>query len=304
MSAGTWRGDRRHVSPCAVHLAFLAVFAQLFLWAEISRAEVEAPSAATVEKDAGAQIQVEARFVELSGADAGPRTTSSGQKGIDQTALDALVSGSARSVFTDAQFQPVLRALKQKKGVDLLSAPRVTTRSGRRAVIEVIREFRYANTFARSEDGEAAIPATYETRNTGVTLEVLPTLAVDGRIQLELVPQAVEFLGFVNYGGRQLARSSGKGDALAALLEPTPMEHVINQPIFATRKVTTTAVLSSGETILIGGLTSTDVSRSLFIFVTARTIAGDGRAAGSSASDLGLQSPQSTTQEVAPDLGR
>src|SRR5205814_8023917 len=50
-------------------------------------------------------------------------------------------------VFTDPQFQVVIRALNQKKGVDLLSAPRVTTKSGQRAIIEVVREFRYPTEF-------------------------------------------------------------------------------------------------------------------------------------------------------------
>ena len=50
-------------------------------------------------------------------------------------------------VFTDPQFQVVIRALNQKKGVDLLSAPRVTTKSGQRAVIEIVREFRYPTQF-------------------------------------------------------------------------------------------------------------------------------------------------------------
>jgi general secretion pathway protein D len=49
--------------------------------------------------------------------------------------------------MTDPSFQLVIRALNQKKGVDLLSAPKVTTKSGQRAVIEIIREFRYPTEF-------------------------------------------------------------------------------------------------------------------------------------------------------------
>ncbi|MEM9281810.1 MAG: LysM peptidoglycan-binding domain-containing protein [Verrucomicrobiota bacterium] len=40
-------------------------------------------------------------------------------------------------VFTDPQFQVVIRALNQKKGVDILSAPSVMTRSGMPALIQV-----------------------------------------------------------------------------------------------------------------------------------------------------------------------
>ncbi len=76
----------------------------------------------------------------------------SGDFAISANALDALlvpglgqVAGVAPSmfglagVFTNPQFQVVIRALNQKKGIDLLSAPSVTTKSGQRAIIEVIQ---------------------------------------------------------------------------------------------------------------------------------------------------------------------
>ena len=86
----------------------------------------------------------------------------SGDFAISANALDALlvpglgqVAGVAPSmfglagVFTNPQFQVVIRALNQKKGIDLLSAPSVTTKSGQRAIIEVIRELRYPRTYTR-----------------------------------------------------------------------------------------------------------------------------------------------------------
>src|SRR5205823_2884632 len=77
-----------------------------------------------------------------------------GNLAINGSAIDSLLLGTtagqvlAPGIFgvggllTDPQFQVVVRALNQKKGVDLLSAPRVTTKSGQRAVIEIVREFR------------------------------------------------------------------------------------------------------------------------------------------------------------------
>src|SRR5437660_1105146 len=123
----------------------------------------------------------------------------SGSLAISANALDALLfpgaSGVApgifglAGVFTDPQFQVVIRALNQKKGVDLLSAPKVTTKSGQRSIIEIVREFRYPTTFTPPQvpsinagsggNNTVAIsvvtpttPQTFETRNTGVTLEV------------------------------------------------------------------------------------------------------------------------------------
>src|SRR5438067_3682376 len=91
------------------------------------------------------------------GTGGGPVTAGnrSGTFGISANGLDALLAGTTggmsvapgifglAGVFTDPQFQVVIRALNQKKGVDLLSAPKVTTKSGQRAIIEIVREFRY-----------------------------------------------------------------------------------------------------------------------------------------------------------------
>src|SRR5204862_1334142 len=81
-----------------------------------------------------------------TGTGGGPVTAGnrSGTFGISANALDALLAGGTggmsvapgifglAGVFTDPQIQVVIRALNQKKGVDLLSAPKVTTKSGQR----------------------------------------------------------------------------------------------------------------------------------------------------------------------------
>jgi general secretion pathway protein D len=197
-------------------------------------------------------------------------------------------------VFTDPQFQVVIRALNQKKGVDLLSAPRVTTKSGQRAVIEVVREFRYPTqfqppqipqTFRSDESSQAPLvgttlfpvasasfpvtpttPTAFETRNTGVTLEVEPVVGPDGvTIDLNLVPQVVEFEGFINYGSPIFAGSSSFFDTLTGMVRTSPRnlltENVINQPIFSSRKVTTSVSVWDGQTVVLGGLIREDVQK-------------------------------------------
>ncbi len=144
----------------------------------------------------------------------------SGNFAISANALDALLMpglGQAAGVapgifglagvFTNPQFQVVIRALNQKKGIDLLSAPSVTTKSGQRAIMEVIREFRYPRTYTQpqvpsiSSQSTALVagpvpvvvtpttPQDWETRNTGVTLEVEPIVGGDATtIDLNLIP--------------------------------------------------------------------------------------------------------------------
>jgi general secretion pathway protein D len=215
----------------------------------------------------------------------------SGNIAISTNALDALLFPSIGTsavapgifglagVFTDPQFQVVIRALNQKKGVDLLSAPKVTTKSGQRAIIEIVREFRYPTTFTPPQvpsitggvggTGTVSIevvtpttPQTFETRNTGVTLEVEPVVGPDGQtIDINLVPQVVEFEGFINYGSPIFGVNP---NLVSGTTVPTILltQNVINQPVFSTRKVTTNVSVWDGQTVVLGGLMREDVQRS------------------------------------------
>src|SRR5205823_4174236 len=214
----------------------------------------------------------------------------SGSLAISANAIDALLFPGAggvapgifglAGVFTDPQFQVVIRALNQKKGVDLLSAPRVTTKSGQRAVIEIVREFRYPTQFTPPQvptisggtGGTGTVqvnvvtpttPTQFETRNTGVTLEVEPVVGPDGvTIDLNLIPQVVEFEGFINYGSPIFGTvapttSLNPITGITTLLTPPSVlltANVINQPIFSTRKVTTSVSVYDGSTVVLGGL--------------------------------------------------
>ena len=214
----------------------------------------------------------------------------SGSLAISANALDALLfpgaSGVApgifglAGVFTDPQFQVVIRALNQKKGVDLLSAPKVTTKSGQRAIIEVVREFRYPKSYTPPQVPSIGsttsvanqvvpvvvtptTPQDWETRNTGVTLEVEPVVGEDATtIDLNLVPQVVEFEGFINYGSPISAVGVNTiGGAISTSVPIVLTQNVINQPVFSTRKVTTSVSVYDGQTVVLGGLMREDVQK-------------------------------------------
>lgn len=196
-------------------------------------------------------------------------------------------------VFSDPQFQMVIRALKQKKGADLMSAPSVVTRSGQRAKIEIIREFIYPTEYDPPEipqdfgssnlngggggiglpglgtvGGTASVnsfpvtpanPTAFEMRPVGVTLEVDPVVGADGfTIELNIAPEVVEFEGFINYG------SPIQSGAIDALGRPTTIvltENRIEQPVFASRKLSTAVTIWDGQTVAIGGLIREDVQQ-------------------------------------------
>ncbi len=189
---------------------------------------------------------------------------------------------SISGVFTDPQFQVVIRALSQKKGVDLMSAPSVTTRSGQKASVEVVREFIYptefsppqipqnvvggggANGVGNGGGGQAAAPiaapsnpSAFTMRPVGVKMEVEPVIGPDGyTIDLNIAPEVTEFDGFINYGSPIKSTAT---DLLGRTTEIVLSDNKIQQPIFSTRKVQTAVTVWDGQTVAMGGLIREDV---------------------------------------------
>ncbi len=227
-------------------------------------------------------------------ATSGPITAGnrSGTTAISANAIDGLLfagpAGPApgvlalAGVFSNPQFQVVLRALDQQKGIDLLSAPKVTTKSGQRATIQLVREFRYPVQFDPPQIPQTAsasnsvftptTPSQFDTRNIGVELEVEPTVGPDGfTIDLNLSPRVTEFDGFINYGSpigtvaQSVIGSALDTVTLTTFFGPavplTLSENVINQPIFSVRQVTTQVTVYDGQTVVLGGLMREDVQK-------------------------------------------
>jgi len=191
-------------------------------------------------------------------------------------------------VFSNPQFQVVIRALSQQKGVDLMSAPKVTTKSGNKATIKIIREFPYPSEFDPPQVPQnnnnqigggntggiqmiggmvsPATPSAFEKRDVGVSLEVEPQVGADNyTIDLSLSPEVVEFDGFVNYGSpvigprfNPLLVTPGNPSGIGTFVI-TP--NVMNQPVFSVRKVTTSVTIWDGQTVAMGGLIREDVQK-------------------------------------------
>ena len=187
---------------------------------------------------------------------------------------------SITGLFDNGQAQMIMRGLSQKKGADVMTAPSILAKSGESATIEVIREFIYpteyeppelpqsvGTTSSTSNDGDGggaeifpvtpATPTGFETRNTGVTLEIEPTIGENNySIDLRFAPELVEFEGFINYGSPIQTLGT---DILGNPISITITENRIEMPVFATRRVTTGLTIYDGYTVAVGGLMREDV---------------------------------------------
>jgi general secretion pathway protein D len=186
-------------------------------------------------------------------------------------------------LFNSGQLQMIMRGLAQKKGADIMTAPSVTARPGQKATIEIIREFIYPTEYEPPElpnqvggnigggggggivggGGGAGFPVTpatptaFETRNTGVTLEIEPNVgANDYIIDLRFAPEIVEFEGFINYGSPITAPAS---DAFGNPVTVTITENRIEMPVFSSRRVSTGITIYDGHTVAVGGLMREDI---------------------------------------------
>jgi general secretion pathway protein D len=121
-----------------------------------------------------------------------------------------------------ADLSMILHMLAQRSDTDLLSAPKVVTKSGENAVIKVVTEFIYPQDYdvqlqssssgsssSSSGGSQSAIlavvePQNFTMREVGVILDVTPTYseANGGTIDLELKPQVVDEPIWKNYGMR------------------------------------------------------------------------------------------------------
>ena len=225
----------------------------------------------------------------------------SGDTAINRNSIDAILNNPSRTaqqsnvapgimsltgLFSDGQVKMIMRGLSQKKGIDLMTAPSVTAKSGQKATIEIIREFIYPSEYEPPEvpqnngggggqfgggGGGTAItggstPTAFVTRNLGVTLEIEPTIGEnDFVIDLRFVPEIVEFEGFINYGSPiQTAAPTNIFDPLGNIIGTeqntvTLTENRIEMPVFSVRRVNTALTIYDGYTVAVGGLMREDV---------------------------------------------
>ncbi len=196
----------------------------------------------------------------------GQSLMSTAQRG-NTSAFEALQSGilstmggpAASMVFSNDGSFPIdfrITALEQEGTADVLSAPKVTTKSGNEAIIRVVEVHRYPQDYD-VETGQRTAPVVkpqdWEDYDLGVVLKVTPVVDSDSNtIDLDLQPEITKFKGYDNYivgynsyesGGNNQSELFGNGNALLARM-----------PYFEKRTVQTQVTIADGHTILMGGL--------------------------------------------------
>lgn len=175
-------------------------------------------------------------------------------------------------ILTDPQFRMVIRALEQRDGVDVISAPRVTTLSGRQAHVEVTDIATIVGGVGTGQTGAGgggggggfggttsgvASSVSFSTQPIplGPTLDVLPYVSADGfSVTMTLIPTFVEFIGYDDPGPFIPQAQSVSGTTVGV-----PLTAVLPLPRSRLRQVVTSAVVWDGQTIMLGGLISEDV---------------------------------------------
>jgi len=174
-----------------------------------------------------------------------------------QSGILSAMGGNPAAMFLGGNdFDLRITAMEQDGTADVLSAPKVTTKSGNEAIIRVVEVHRYPQDYD-VETGQRTAPVVkpqdWENYDLGVVLKVTPVVdAESNTIDLDLHPEITKFKGYDQYkvgsnayesGGNNSSELFGDGGALIALM-----------PYFEVRSVQTQVTIADGHTVVMGGL--------------------------------------------------
>ncbi len=215
------------------------------------------------------QVTIEAKLCEVTSGDGTAQTledlyrgvlTNHWRKARQADSTNASLA-TATGILTEPEFRTVLRALERRSGVDILTAPKITTLSGRQAQIKVVdvrsvvtdlnvqRVTNQVKNAAGPEISSSLQPITTPFE-LGPVLDVVPYVAADGHtVQMTIIATIKEFLGYDQKDGFIAAVRKGNATKEEA---PTPL------PRFRVRQVCSTATVWDGQTIVLFGGSMTD----------------------------------------------
>ncbi len=151
-----------------------------------------------------------------------------------------------------------INAMEQEGTADVLSAPKVTTKSGNEAVIRVVEVHRYPQDYD-VETGQRTAPVVkpqdWEDYDLGVVLKVTPVVdSENNTIDLDLQPEIKSFTGFEFYKvGDSVYDSSGNNASEPVFVGPGDALYA-SMPYFEVRSIQTQVTIADGSTVMMGGL--------------------------------------------------
>jgi type II secretory pathway component GspD/PulD (secretin) len=202
---------------------------------------------------APAQVTIETRFLELP-------SDAAAKLGLDLPLVTARSNNWTR-VLTAEQMSKALTAAEQLNGVDVLTAPKVTTLSGRQTQIQIteiqtivsgIKPEAFSGEGIRSSNGVEAQPMITSQVPVGPILNLIPRVGDDGyTIRLFAVPTCEEFLGYdTNEADEVQIRVDGKEEKV-----------VMPMPRFRKRLMHASAAVYDGQTLVLGCPTRTLITK-------------------------------------------
>jgi general secretion pathway protein D len=139
--------------------------------------------------------------------------------------------GGFRYQLISENIDVLVRALKRKGKLKVLSAPRILVLDNEEASIQVGREIPRITNSRVTEQGDTINSVQYE--NVGISLQVTPHINPDGLVRMSVQPEVSE---------------------VAPKSEGVPISEGAVAPVFVTSTASTTVSIQDGHTIIIGGL--------------------------------------------------
>jgi hypothetical protein len=177
------------------------------------------------------------------------------------------IEAAARKNLSAAPTKSQIAELWKSGKGRLLGTQKLITCSGVNAQSQGVDEQIYPTEFVDGSDTNTAAtrtpptPASLETRETGMIVNVTPSVQPNGRtIDLVLAPE--------------LSEGDAWDDLTTTLYRGENDEEnlTVRQPRFHTAKITTTIVVDDGATSIQGGMASRDGQSLIYLFITARLI--------------------------------
>ncbi|MCK5012250.1 MAG: type IV pilus secretin PilQ [Candidatus Omnitrophica bacterium] len=131
-------------------------------------------------------------------------------------------------------FQAVLELLKSRTDTNILSNPKIVTLDNKPAHIQVGTEYPIPSFGANSETGQLQTTGI-EYQNIGINFQVTPHVNNAGFVTLELQPEVSTFAGEQSFQG-------------------------INVPLIGTESVKTSVMVKDGDTLVIAGLITDELT--------------------------------------------